>query len=86
MVRVALYNLFYLSLLLLRARKNPVKVEELADKRKQNQGKRKAAKDEEFFKSYECKRFKQGLCDLGDNCRYTHDTPSTLNENEDDRK
>jgi uncharacterized membrane protein len=74
-------GLCYLS----RARKN-VESQELAKKRKQNQGKRKTTSDEESFKNFECKRFKQGLCTLGDACKYSHCTQETLetgkNENQ----
>lgn len=69
-----------------RARKKPA-TEELSDKRKKHQGKRKSLKDEEDCKSYQCKRFKKGLCTYGDTCRYSHSLqtdpePQTSNEGE----
>ena len=62
-----------------RARKN-VESEELAKKRKRNQGKRKATGDEENLKKFECKRFKQGLCTLGDSCKYSHERKNDENQ------
>ncbi len=65
-----------------RARKS-VESEELAKKRKRNQGKRKAPNDEERLKNFECKRFKQGLCTLGETCKYSHCPQEPLQTNED---
>ncbi|NP_001121226.1 tRNA methyltransferase 1 L homeolog [Xenopus laevis] len=42
----------------------------LEDKRKKYQNKRK--KDESQLKSFPCKKFKKGSCELGDNCCYSH--------------
>ena len=64
-----------------RARKN-VESEELAKKRKRNQGKRKATSDEENLKNFQCKRFKQGLCTLADSCKYSHETLETSKNDE----
>jgi hypothetical protein len=83
---VHLYNsclFFHFS----RARKH-VESEELAKKRKRNQGKRKGTNDEERLKNFECKRFKQGLCTLGDTCKYSHCSLETLetSKNDDDKQ
>ena len=65
-----------------RARKH-VESEELAKKRKRNQGKRKTTNDDERLKNFQCKRFKQGLCMLGDTCKYSHCSQET-NRNDDE--
>ncbi|XP_075062728.1 LOW QUALITY PROTEIN: tRNA (guanine(26)-N(2))-dimethyltransferase [Mixophyes fleayi] len=41
-------------------------------RRKQHQNKRKAATDDGNYKHFPCKKFRQGSCDLGDSCRYSH--------------
>ncbi|KAM3925844.1 tRNA (guanine(26)-N(2))-dimethyltransferase [Leptodactylus fuscus] len=44
----------------------------LEDRRKQHQNKRKGSPDDTSFKQFPCKKYKQGSCDLGDSCRYSH--------------
>ncbi|XP_070580611.1 tRNA (guanine(26)-N(2))-dimethyltransferase-like isoform X2 [Ptychodera flava] len=49
--------------------------EPLANKRARLQGKRgQEGQLERDYKNYPCKKFKKGLCELGDDCRYTHDS------------
>ncbi|XP_018095129.1 tRNA (guanine(26)-N(2))-dimethyltransferase isoform X2 [Xenopus laevis] len=54
----------------------------LSDKRKQHQNKRKniSSADESHLKSFPCKKFKEGSCELGDNCRYSHNPPDETQE------
>ncbi|KAG8450231.1 hypothetical protein GDO86_002758 [Hymenochirus boettgeri] len=45
----------------------------LEDKRKQHQNKRKTASpDNGDLKGFPCKRHKEGSCELGESCRYSH--------------
>ncbi|XP_075715233.1 tRNA (guanine(26)-N(2))-dimethyltransferase [Rhinoderma darwinii] len=44
----------------------------LDERRKHYQNKRKAAPEDTSFKQFTCKKYKQGCCDLGDSCRYSH--------------
>ncbi|KAE8620088.1 hypothetical protein XENTR_v10010094 [Xenopus tropicalis] len=55
----------------------------LEDKRKQHQNKRKNAPsaDESHLKSFPCKKLKEGSCELGDSCRYSHN-PSEVTQGE----
>ena len=46
----------------------------LADKRKELQGKRTRAHGQYNHKQFSCKRFKRGECDLGDGCKYSHES------------
>lgn len=49
--------------------------ESQSDKRQRLQGKRKHTKENESsLKIYACKRFKAGKCDLGESCRYSHES------------
>ncbi|XP_077980664.1 tRNA (guanine(26)-N(2))-dimethyltransferase-like [Glandiceps talaboti] len=49
-------------------------VEPLANKRARLQGKRgQDGQLERDYKNYQCKKFKKGECDLGEECRYSHD-------------
>ncbi|CAM9644278.1 tRNA (guanine(26)-N(2))-dimethyltransferase [Lampetra planeri] len=43
------------------------------NKRKRQQGKRKATYSDPSLKAFPCKRFKKGICTFGDNCKYSHD-------------
>ncbi|KAM4749549.1 tRNA (guanine(26)-N(2))-dimethyltransferase [Rhinophrynus dorsalis] len=49
----------------------------LEEKRKKHQNKRKtsAGTEDSHLKSFPCKRFKEGSCDLGDSCCYSHTLP-----------
>ncbi|KAM8972509.1 tRNA (guanine(26)-N(2))-dimethyltransferase [Pelodytes ibericus] len=47
----------------------------LEDRRKQHQNKRKQttpACEDGHFKNFPCKKFRQGSCDLGQSCKYSH--------------
>ncbi|XP_077117980.1 tRNA (guanine(26)-N(2))-dimethyltransferase isoform X3 [Ranitomeya variabilis] len=44
----------------------------LDERRKHNQSKRKVAPEDLSLKQFTCKKYKQGTCDLGDGCRYSH--------------
>ncbi|XP_063787234.1 tRNA (guanine(26)-N(2))-dimethyltransferase isoform X2 [Pseudophryne corroboree] len=46
----------------------------LEDRRKQHQNKRKitTSDDDGSFKCFPCKKFRQGSCELGESCRYSH--------------
>ncbi|XP_028390956.1 tRNA (guanine(26)-N(2))-dimethyltransferase-like [Dendronephthya gigantea] len=69
-----------------RARKCVDDSDELADKRKRNQGKRKTPSyNEERLKNFECKRFKKGLCSLGDACKYSHPSEEVSLETEENK-
>ncbi|XP_065648108.1 tRNA (guanine(26)-N(2))-dimethyltransferase isoform X2 [Hydra vulgaris] len=47
----------------------------LSEKRQTLQGKRKAGfSDPAFYRQFPCKRFKIGICDLGINCKYSHES------------
>ncbi|XP_077183391.1 tRNA (guanine(26)-N(2))-dimethyltransferase isoform X2 [Paroedura picta] len=49
----------------------------LQEKGKLHQGKRKGCAEESdrsHLKNFPCKRFREGNCSLGDNCRYSHET------------
>ncbi|XP_066449801.1 tRNA (guanine(26)-N(2))-dimethyltransferase isoform X2 [Eleutherodactylus coqui] len=46
--------------------------EALEERRKHNQNKRKTSPEDTSFKQFTCKKYKQGSCDLGDSCRYSH--------------
>ena len=71
---------------LLRAGKK-AEANELRKKRKQNQGKRKCAEDDvNRLKNFECKRFKKGLCTLGDTCKYSHPSQDLLESKENDEE
>ncbi|KAM6940499.1 tRNA (guanine(26)-N(2))-dimethyltransferase [Xenentodon cancila] len=53
-------------------------VTDLQDKRKKFQNKRKShITDSPELKSFPCKKFKQGTCTLGEECRYSHDVEQT---------
>ncbi|XP_060096657.1 tRNA (guanine(26)-N(2))-dimethyltransferase isoform X1 [Heteronotia binoei] len=49
----------------------------LQEKRRLHQNKRKGCAEESdgsHLKNFPCKRFREGNCSLGDNCRYSHET------------
>ena len=47
--------------------------ESLDEKRKRLQGKRtKPVEQPKDLKQYPCKRFKEGMCENGDQCKYSH--------------
>ncbi|KAM5171441.1 tRNA (guanine(26)-N(2))-dimethyltransferase [Mantella aurantiaca] len=49
----------------------------LEERRKQHQNKRKISPEETDFKQFPCKKFREGSCDLGDSCRYSHTLPDS---------
>ncbi|MBN3301995.1 TRM1 dimethyltransferase, partial [Amia calva] len=55
--------------------------EELEDRRKKLQNKRKQPSgDRATLKSFPCKRFKQGTCNRGEKCSYSHDSQQGQSE------
>ncbi|XP_072005786.1 tRNA (guanine(26)-N(2))-dimethyltransferase isoform X4 [Engystomops pustulosus] len=55
----------------------------LEERRKQHQNKRKGAPEDTSFKQFVCKKYKQGSCDLGDSCRYSHSLVDSEVESQD---
>lgn len=60
----------------------------LADKRKELQGKRRRDQPKQDLKQFLCKRFKRGECQFSDTCRFSHDkdTTKTKSENKEEEK
>ncbi|XP_044134865.1 tRNA (guanine(26)-N(2))-dimethyltransferase isoform X1 [Bufo gargarizans] len=54
----------------------------LDERRKQHQNKRKNATEDASFKQFACKKYKQGSCDMGDSCRYSHSLEASEMESE----
>lgn len=52
-------------------------VTSLEERRKHFQNKRKSAPEDTSFKQFTCKKYKQGSCDMGDSCRYSHSLMDT---------
>ncbi|XP_072255575.1 tRNA (guanine(26)-N(2))-dimethyltransferase isoform X2 [Pyxicephalus adspersus] len=44
----------------------------LEERRKQHQNKRKTSPESANLKQFPCKKYKQGSCELGESCRYSH--------------
>jgi tRNA (guanine26-N2/guanine27-N2)-dimethyltransferase len=51
--------------------------EDIVQQKKQNQGKRQRTNISPTAKKYPCKRFVEGICTLGDECRYLHNPPAS---------
>lgn len=47
--------------------------ETIEEKRQRLQGRRTVEEEKDYYKQFPCKRFKSGLCEYGDECKYSHD-------------
>lgn len=56
----------------------------LEERRKRHQNKRKLSPEDIDLKQFPCKKFRQGSCDLGDDCRYSHTLPDSEMKTQDD--